>query len=196
MFAMLGEVQFEVIGSPEGIASSRRYDYAVHRVIHDRPRLQWLAPDLEVLRFDLMLHRSFTNPAADLAVLAAAAQSYLPLPLIFGSGEFRGTFVIRELSTLSRQLSGSGVPIAIAVRIEMLECPLDLGRGLAPIAGFLPIATAAAAGLTTGARKTPGGAAASGVSALIGTAAPASAAAGGSGPYDIPPAIIVRRAIG
>ncbi len=193
MFALLGEVQFEVIGSPESIISSRRYDYAVHRVIQDRPKLQWLAPDLEILRFELMLHRSLTDPAADLAVLLAAAEAHQALPLIFGSGEFRGNFVISELSTLSRQLSGNGAPIAIAVRIELMESPPDIGPSLAAIVDFLPLATSAASALSAGGLKSSGATALPGLSPLIAIAGPVGAFAASLRPDDVPSASIVRR---
>lgn len=194
MFAILGEVQFEVIGSPESIVSSRRYDYAVHRVVQDRPRLQWLAPDLEVLCFELMLHRSFTNPAADMLVLLAAAEAHQALPLIFGNGEFRGTFVISELSTLSRQLSANGDPIAIAVRVELLESPLELDPDFQAIAGFLPIAAAAAAS-AVGGSKTFRAIAAPGASPLVATRGPAGASVPGLNPDDVPATSIVRKAV-
>ncbi len=194
MFALLGQVQFEVIGSPESILSSQRYDYAIHRVVQDRPKLQWLAADLELIRFELMLHRSFTNPAADLAVLLSAAQAHQALPLIFGSGEFRGTFVITELSTLSRQLSANGDPVAIAVRIELLESPLDFASGLAPIAAIFPIATATIPALSAVGANSGNPLVAGGVSALVRTREPASATVPGLNPDDVSAVSIVRKA--
>lgn len=192
MFAILGEVEFEVIGSPESMMSSRRYDYAIHRVVQDRPRLQWLAPDLEVVRFELLLHRSFTNPAADMIVLVAAAEAHQPLPLVFGSGEFRGNFVISELSTLSRQLGANGDPIAISVRIELLESPLEAG-GAPGVAGLLPIATAAASALSAAGSNTPNAPVLAGVSPLVANHQPAGATIAGLDPDDVPPGLIVRR---
>ena len=49
MFAALGEIQFEVVGSPEGYESAGAYDFAEQRVIESKPRLQWVGDDLERL---------------------------------------------------------------------------------------------------------------------------------------------------
>lgn len=98
MFAALGEIAFEVVGSPETFDSARRYDFAEHRVIESKPRLQWLGTDLERLRLEMMLHSSITNPAVQLEILKAAAAAHRALPLVFGNGGFRGFFVIEAIT--------------------------------------------------------------------------------------------------
>jgi phage protein U len=96
MFALLGEISFEVIGSPEVFESSRRFDYAEHRVVEDRPRLQWLAADLESITLAMLFHISFTDPAAQLAALLAAADDHQARALVLGNGVFRGFFVVES----------------------------------------------------------------------------------------------------
>ena len=76
MFALLGDIPFQVVGSPEAFSDSRGYDYAEHRVVQARPRLQWLADDLVTIRLEMLLHRSFTEPAASLLVLRQAASTH------------------------------------------------------------------------------------------------------------------------
>ena len=71
MFAALGEIQFEVVGSPEAYESAAAYDFAEQKVIESKPQLQWVGDDLERLKFELVWHASFTNPAAQLALLRA-----------------------------------------------------------------------------------------------------------------------------
>ena len=108
MFAALGDIQFEVVGSPEGYESAGAYDFFEQRVIESKPRLQWVGDDLERLNFELMWHSSFTNPAVQLALLRATAAQHLALPLVFGNGEFRGLFVIESIKMKSQQLSAGG----------------------------------------------------------------------------------------
>src|SRR5258707_15051972 len=97
MFAALGEILSEVVGSPERLESVRDYDFAEHRVVEGRPRLQWVGNGLERLKIELMMHSSFSNPAAQLALLRATAAAHRALPLVFGNGGFRGFFVIDSL---------------------------------------------------------------------------------------------------
>ncbi len=88
MFAVLGEIQFEVVGSPDAYESAGAYDFAEQKVVESKPLLQWVGDDLERLKFELMWHASFTKPAAQLALLRAMAAEHLALPLVFGNGGF------------------------------------------------------------------------------------------------------------
>ncbi len=190
MFAVLGDIQFEVVGSPEEYESAGSYDFAEQKVLESKPALQWVGDDLERLKFELTWHASFTNPAEQLARLRATAAQHLALPLVFGNGGFRGFFVIESINVKSQQLSASGSPIAIRVALALKEWiagPLLLSSAQ-PVRASLPlgIATASAgAGTNT---LTPG------VSALLITPA----ATGASGPNleagDVPAAAIVRSA--
>src|SRR5208282_3162448 len=119
--------------------------YAEQRVAQARPRLQWLADDLMTIRLELLLHQSFTEPAASLLVLRQAAATHAALPLIFGNGDFRGYFVITRIDTQSRQLSGSGDLFAITVRLSLRESPVEFDPAAPPIPAFPLIAIAAAA---------------------------------------------------
>ncbi|HEY9159373.1 phage tail protein [Candidatus Binatus sp.] len=193
MFAALGDIQFEVVGSPEGYESAGAYDFAEQRVIESKPRLQWVGDDLERLKFELMWHSSFTNPAVQLALLRATAAQHLALPLVFGNGGFRGFFVIESIKMKSQQLSAGGAPIAIRVALALKEWIADpqLASGALPIATFSPLGiTTASTGIAGSASdgSTPG------VSALLSIPS----ATGTSGPNleadDVPAAVIVRSA--
>ncbi len=202
MFAILGEIPFEVFGSPERLDAVRLYDYAEHRVVEDRPRLQWLAESLEVLELEMMFHRSFTDPMAKLALLIGTAEMHLPLPLVFGNGEFWGFFVITEIGTASRQLSGVGDPLAVTVRVVLREWPLAFDPEALPVPTFTPIGIAAAAAMTAAAAApslagapapfAPLSLPSAGVSPLLRLAPPSGPGSAGLQPGDVPPAQIVR----
>jgi phage protein U len=188
VFAVLGGISFEVLGSPESLSASRRYDYAEHRVVEDRPRLQWVADGLETLELELMLHRSLTDPMVMLALLEAAAETHQALPLVFGNGDFRGYFVIVQIGTVSRQLSGVGDALAIVVRMTLRESPFTLDPSAPPLPAFVPIAVAAVAGaMATAASGSPAG-----VSPLLTLCPPFGPATAGLKPADVPTARIVR----
>lgn len=196
MFAELGLIRFQVIGSPQEIVSQRRYDYAEHSVIQARPRLQWVGTGLEQISFDILLHSSFTDPAAQIVALAEAAAAHLAMPLVFGNGVFRGYFVIESIATRSTQLSAGGNPIAITLRLELREWVPDSGLGAiaAAVPGLAPLAlvsaaSSAAAGLAAGAPLTPAG-----VSALLAVPAPAATPSVQLRAGDVPPIVITRGA--
>ena len=141
MFAALGEIQFEVVGSPEAYESAGAYDFAEQRVVESKPQLQWVGDDLERLKFELTWHATFTNPAVQLARLRATAAEHLALPLVFGNGGFRGLFVIESINVKSQQLSAGGAPIAIRVALALKEWianPLLLSSAR-PVSAFSPL---------------------------------------------------------
>lgn len=191
MFAVLGDIPFQVVGSPEALSDSRSYDYAEHRVVQARPQLQWLANDLAIIRMEMLLHRSFTDPAASLLVLQQTASSHVALPLVFGNGEFRGYFVIVAIETVSRQLSGVGDVFAVLVRLTLRESPIELDPAAPPIPSFLPIGIAAVASSGT---STVLAVASGGVSALAALASPSKPTSAMLLPDDVPTSIIVRGA--
>jgi phage protein U len=204
MFAVLGDIRFQVLGSPEAIDSRRAYTYAEHRVIEARPLLQWLANDLEHLTFDLKIHASFADPAAELNALKAAAAAHQALALVFGNGDFRGYFVIESIATRSMKLSAAGDPIAITVRLALKEWAKSAElNAAAPPVPFVSLAVVAAAvgSLAPGALAVPV-AAAPGALAIPAAAAGLSAlfksvtASGALGPdlaaADVPAAAITR----
>jgi phage protein U len=197
MFAELGPVRFQVIGSPQEIHSERRYDYAQHNVIEARPRLQWVGTGLERISLEILMHSSFTDPAAQMAALGAAAAAHLAMPLVFGNGVLRGYFVIEAIATRSMQLSAGGNPIAITTRLDLREWVPDTGLGasaavavpdFAPLALVAP-ASAAAAGGAAGAPLSP-----QGVTALLTVPAAAALPSAEIQPGDVPASVITRSA--
>ncbi|HZC45310.1 MAG TPA: phage tail protein [Candidatus Acidoferrum sp.] len=192
MFAVLGDIPFEVVGSPEGYESEGGYEFPEQRVIESKPRLQWVGDELDRLSFDLMWHKSFTNPAAQLALLRTTAAQHLALPLVFGNGGFRGFFVIESIKVKSQQLSATGAPIAIRVALALKEWVADplllLSAQLATASSPLGIAAVASRTSVVGSNE------ATGVSALLRI----ESASGASGPNleadDMATAIIVRSA--
>jgi phage protein U len=191
LFAVLGDIQFEVVGSPEAYESAGTYDFAEQKVIESKPQLQWVGDDLERLKFELIWHASFTNPALQLARLRATAAEHLALPLVFGDGGFRGFFIIESINVKSQHLSAVGAPIAIRVALALKEWSADplLLSSATPITAVSPlgIATTLQAAAGRGANVLT-----LGVSALLSIPS----AAGPTGPSleagDVPATVIVR----
>jgi phage protein U len=191
LFAVLGDIQFEVVGSPESYESADGYDFPEQRVIESKPRLQWVGDELERLNFELMWHASFTNPAAQLALLRATAATHLALPLVFGDGGFRGFFVIESIKVKSQQLSAGGAPIAIRVALALKEWIAD-AQSLFSTLSLGAFTTLGITTASTGTTASGSNGTMPGVSALLNIPS----ATGTSGPNleadDVPAAVIVR----
>ncbi len=215
MFAVLGEIVFELLGSPEAFDSTRSWDYAEHQVVEDRPKLQWLAAGLEIIELDFHFHFSFTDPAVQAAALIAAAGDHNARALVFGNGVHRGYFIVTSIRTTAQQMSATGDLIGITMRAVLKEWAFtsEIDASAPPVASFPLIGIVnAPPGTATGAIAYSGG---SGVGPTIATSAQAfvppplsapgvspirnlPAIAGLTAPRvsagDVPPSVIVRAA--
>lgn len=121
MFAALGPIIFQTVGSPESFEASRPYDYPEHKVIGAKPRIQFVAPGLETVVLAMKFHTQFTNPATAIAQLRAAADPHQALSLVFGNGTYRGRFVIEKIAETIVQQADDGSLIAIEAKAELKE---------------------------------------------------------------------------
>jgi phage protein U len=121
MFAIVGEILFEVLTSPETFRASNGYQYAEHKIVGAAPRLQWIGDELQKISLDMKFHVAFTNPAAQIAALKTAAEDHRARALVFGNGVHRGYFVIESLEETFQQLAEDGSYIAVEARVELHE---------------------------------------------------------------------------
>src|SRR5437899_12452161 len=105
MFAVLGEIVFEVLTSPESFQLAAAYSYAEHKVVEAAPRLQWLANELARISLKLRFHVAFTSPKAQMDTLRAAGEDHQARALVFANGVHRGFFVIEQIDETQQQLA-------------------------------------------------------------------------------------------
>jgi len=193
LFAELGPIQFEVVGSPKGIESERNYIYAEQPIIEAQPRLQWTGDSLERLSFDLLLHASIANPELQAVALRVAAETHQAMPLVLGNGTLRGFFVIESITTRAAQLGAGGAPIALRMRLGLkewaLDSVLDPGAPAAPSFAPLGLLNSSSVASAPSASLSPAG-----LSALLGNPPPSAPATPVQQPGDISTAAITRSA--
>jgi phage protein U len=139
MFALIGLIPFEVVGSPEGYTSKGKYEFAEQKVVEAKPQIQWTGDDLQRLTFDIRWHASFTNPGVQLAALRASAATHLASPLVFGDGTIVGLFVIESIDMKSQVMTATGGLVEITVALALKEAPASslVGGLTGPLLGIL-----------------------------------------------------------
>jgi phage protein U len=141
MYAVLGDILFEILTSPSSFESVRTFNYAEHRIVQDRPRLEWISDALETIVFDLMLHAAFTNPKVQLDALTAAGRDHQARALLFGNGIHRGYFVLTSLTEVQQHCADDGSVIWATVRVELKEYAINafFDSSILPTVGTSPI---------------------------------------------------------
>ncbi len=148
MYAMLGDVRFEVLNSFTSPEAEHAATFAKHDVLQGRPRLQAMGNELTTLRFSLKLHWRLGNPDTAYNGLLAAKESQQAQALVYGSGRFVGWFVIERLTERTLMQDGRGRTAAREVDVELTEfagdpnnplpTPAVMQAGKNPLLSLLP----------------------------------------------------------
>lgn len=121
MYAVLGDVQFELITYFDGMEAQFGVEYAEHPVIGGKPRLQWVGDKLDEFSLDLTFHMSYCDPEAELLKLREAMLARQARQFVLGNGAYKGWFVITDVKATSRQTDKAGGLIALDANVTLRE---------------------------------------------------------------------------
>ena len=99
---------------PDEHTVRERADFAEHALIERKPRLQWTGSALAERRLSVKLHSDFCDVQAALAWLAKLLADHVPQPLVMGTGEFLGWYVLTELERQELVHATAGMSYASA----------------------------------------------------------------------------------
>lgn len=132
MFALLGDVQFDLITYFDGFESQFGADYAEHPLIEGKPRLQFVGDKLDEIRIQLAFHLHYCDPEAELAKLKKALAAHDAMALVLGNGDYKGWFVLTDVQATSRHTDKAGTLIALDASITLREFVGDKKNPLPP----------------------------------------------------------------
>lgn len=121
MFALLGEIQFDLITYFDGFESQFGADYAQHALIEGKPRLQFVGDRLDEIRIALAFHQHYCDPEYELGRLKRAVASHQAMAFVLGNGDYKGWFVLTEAQATARHTDNAGTLIALDATITLLE---------------------------------------------------------------------------
>ncbi|MFZ5474552.1 MAG: phage tail protein, partial [Pseudomonadota bacterium] len=132
MFALLGDVQFDLIAYFDGFESQFGADYAEHPLIEGKPRLQFVGDKLDEIRIQLAFHLHYCDPEAELAKLKDALAAHQAMALVLGNGDYKGWFVLTDVQATSKHTDKAGTLIALEASITLREFVGDKKNPLQP----------------------------------------------------------------
>ena len=113
MFAVLGDIEFELITYWDGFEATFGVDYAEHARIEGKPGLQFVGDKLDEIQISPVFHQHYCVPDVELARLRTAMKAHQALALVFGNGDYRGWFVITDVTATSEQTDSTGNVLAV-----------------------------------------------------------------------------------
>lgn len=132
MFAVLGDIEFELITYWDGFEATFGVDYAEHARIEGKPGLQFIGDKLDEIQISLVFHQHYCVPDVELARLRTAMKSHQALALVFGNGDYRGWFVITDVTATSEQTDSTGNVLAVNATASLREYIGDPKNPLKP----------------------------------------------------------------
>lgn len=132
MFAVLGDIEFELITYWDGFEATFATDFAEHARIEGKPGLQFIGDKLDEIQLSLVFHQHYCTPDAELARLKVAQKRHQALALVFGNGDYRGWFVITGVTATSEQTDSTGNVLAMNATVSLREYTGDPKNPLKP----------------------------------------------------------------
>lgn len=132
MFAVLGDIEFELITYWDGFEATFGVDYAEHARIEGKPGLQFVGDRLDEIQISLVFHQHYCVPDVELARVRTAMKAHQALALVFGNGDYRGWFVITDVTATSEQTDSTGNVLAVSATVSLREYTGDPKNPLQP----------------------------------------------------------------
>ena len=121
LYVTLGDTELDVITWLDGMDFKYAATYAEQGLIGRKSLLQHTGYAPDELSIKATLHAQWCNPATEVAKLKDHLDAARPLSLVMGSGEYRGVYVIKDLSLTTRQTDGDGAAIAFEISCTLQE---------------------------------------------------------------------------
>ncbi|QOD81895.1 phage tail protein [Chromobacterium haemolyticum] len=121
MFALLGEIQFELIAYFDGFEVTKATKYARHEVIDGKPILQRVGEELDEPTIELAFHDYYCDPEKELKRLNEARLAGKAMPLIWGNGVVEGQFVIEKIRVTQQTANKYGKVMSLSATVSLLE---------------------------------------------------------------------------
>lgn len=132
LYAVLGETELDIIAWLDGFEARFAAEWPAQGLIGRKSLIQHTGYAPDEVRLRVLLHSQWCDPGVELQKLKARLDAAAPLPFVLGTGEYRGVFVLTEVSTTTRQTDGYGALIALEAEIALKECVGDPAEPAAP----------------------------------------------------------------
>ena len=97
-----------------------------------QPGLQFVGDKLDEIQISLVFHQHYCVPDVELARLRTAMKAHQALALVFGNGDYRGWFVITDVTATSEQTDSTGNVLAVNATASLREYIGDPKNPLQP----------------------------------------------------------------
>ena len=121
VFMTMGKYEVELLSSPTSFNRRSAANYSEYPYIGRKAGLQLTGFAPDDIAITIRLHSMFADPAAVSRQLESMKNNGEVFSLVFASGDYLGTFVLKDVDTSLKQTDGSGSLMFIDVNISLKE---------------------------------------------------------------------------
>lgn len=122
MIIQLGDKEFSGVFAPSDWSyGGGEANLAEHALINTKPRLQHTGEALEEISLRFHLRAEFCHPEQELADFDEWKSTGEILPLLLGTGEYRGDYLLQGLATTINQTFDDGTIVDAEVTLTLVE---------------------------------------------------------------------------
>lgn len=126
VYAVLGEIQFQLVAYWSGYQSEQAVEYVEHPLVGRKPRLQFVGQKLDTIKIDIKLHHLVCDPEVELAKMRSALASRESLRLVMGDGSYEGMFVVDSLTVTQIKTNHHGKRLVFDAVMALRESPATI----------------------------------------------------------------------
>jgi phage protein U len=121
MYATLGSIAFDLPTYFDGLHQARNAEFAEHKVIEGKPKLQFVGDQLGEIDIEIVLHAFYCTPQAELQKLRDALAAHLAMDFSFGNGEYLGKYVLTNVTEDAKDTDSEGRLVSLHVHLTLKE---------------------------------------------------------------------------
>lgn len=121
IYMTLGKLEVELLSSPTSFDSRSTTNYGEQPFIGRKAGLQFTGHSPDDIAISLRLHSMFGDPAARIQQLHDIKNNTEVFSLVFASGEYKGTFVLKTVDVTLTQTDGSGALLSADISCTLAE---------------------------------------------------------------------------
>jgi len=121
MYAQLGNIVFDGLKGFTNYNRKHAATLAKHPLVDRKAKIQMTGEELEELAIEMMFHKNFCTPETEVKNLRTAMSAGTVMPLVLGTGELVGNFVIQDINEGVKHSGPTGVTVMSNVTVSLLE---------------------------------------------------------------------------
>ena len=125
MWALLGDIEFEICDSFESYTENKSVSYSQTDIVEGKPKIQFLGENLNTLSIKIQISNLTKNSDEIINKLKIAMSEGKSLPIIFSYLTYKGDYIVTNYSLSVERTDPFGNILLAAYDVDLIENPIS-----------------------------------------------------------------------